>query len=406
MTDLNLPLTVTPLQSEKDDAALRAIAAQTFDFPEDNWDGFVEVVGKENLRVARVDQKIVGGLSFYPVKQWFGGKAIPTAAIALVCIAPELRGQGHATKMLNSFIQQQVANGFPLATLYPSTVKFYRKLNFEHAGNSYTYSCSLDDIKGCKLVLPMQPIETSPTNALLHSIANKRAEIENGHFDRNEGMWQRICREQSSKVYSYVVGEPGKEVGYLIYDQTRSPGRSAASEKSSPQRTLNVRDMVALNAQAMETIWAFIKGHGTVREMVRWNGPASDARMIVLSEYEPRVPNPSRWMLRLCDARQALALRGYPKLDVDLPLSLADELNQENTGQFTLSVRSGNAEIIPEVRADPIHLEVRDLASLYSGFYRAERLQQYGKLTCGNPETVAQANALFHGAEPWMPDRF
>ena len=407
MTEHNLPLAVTPIEHEEDETALRAIATQTFDFPEDNWEGFVEVVGRENLRIARSGEKVVGGMCFYPVKQWFGGKSIPSAAIALVCIAPELRGQGYATDMLNAFLRQQGNEGYPLATLYASTVNFYRNLNFEHAGNSYTYSCSLDDIKGCKPVLPMRSVETSPTNALFEAISTKRAEFENGHIERNEGMWKRICRADGrSKVYSYVVGDPGEEVGYLVYDQKRNPGRSAAADQSFEQRILQVRDMVALNEKAMETIWSFIKGHGTVKDMVQWNGSASDARMMVLSEYEPRVPVPSRWMLRMWDARQALALRGYPNIDVDLPLALDDELNQENTGQFTLSVHAGEAEIVPGVQADPIHIKVRDLASLYSGFYRAERLEQYGKLTCNTPETVEKASALFHGEEPWMPDRF
>ena len=401
-------LQIAGLQEAADEVALREIATQTFNFGDDRWPSFVDMVGRENIRVARnAEQEMIGGLSYYPIGQWFGGKSVATAGIALVCIAPEQRSKGYAFEMLSSVMRDLRRDGFPLATLYPSTQQFYRKLGFEQAGNSYSYACPLKDIAGCRPKLPMRRVERPPQFSLLDRLASERAKRTNGNLDRNEGMWKRLCRDLGDgKLFVYVVGEVGSECGYLIYDQTRESGRSSPAEQSWEQRSIRIRDMVALNADAMETIWALVASNATVIEMVHWTGPAADPRTMLLAEYEPKVARPNRWMLRLVDVRSALMSRGYPTMNVDLPLSIDDQLLPENAGSFTLQIRNGQPTIVPEVVGDPLQLDVRYFAALYSGFVRAEQLQAWGQLRCPVQETVSLASRVFSDGEPWMPEAF
>ena len=176
-------------------------------------------------------------MAYYPMGQYFGGKAIRTMGIALVCIAPEFRGNSYAFEMLSTVMRQGRDDGYPLACLFPTTSRFYRRLGFEQAGSSYTHVCSLKNVRGCKSRLPMRRIQ-SPIDSLpvLKQLAEQFAIVNDGNLDRDRGMWAQLCRDQGNPIYCYLVGEPGSEQGYVIYDQVRKAdkprwsGRATRSE--------------------------------------------------------------------------------------------------------------------------------------------------------------------------------
>jgi predicted acetyltransferase len=399
-------LVVKSVDSSQEEQALQNLGMQAFNFDEDRWESYLTVVNREHLRIAVVSQEVVGGMSFYPIGQWFGGKRIPMAGLALVLMAPEHRGRGYAYHMLAEVMRQLRADGYPLATLYASTQRLYRKLGFEQAGNSYTYALSIKDIEVPKQELPMRQVDAQEQRALLQKLATKRAVCEQGCLDRNDGMWNRLFRELNGKVFTYLIGEPGNECGYLIYDQSRDAARSSPGEHAWEQRSINIRDMVALNADAMNSIWAFIGSNRTVTELVKWTGPATDLRSLLPPEYEAKVILPDRWMLRLLDVRRALLDRGYSMCDADVAFEVTDDLLVDNCGSFTLHLRDGVPEIENGASGNAIQINVREFAPLYSGLWTAEQLQRFGLLHCDDDEMVDSATRAFASSEPWMPEAF
>lgn len=405
MIDPSQPLNVKRLESRAEEAAMGELATQSFNFPDSSWEVYPEIVGRENMRIASVAGEMVGGMCMYPAGQWFAGRSVPMSAFALVMTAPQHRGHGYGFGMCVDVMREMRAT-HPLAALHASTQQFYRKLGFEQAGNAYDYACSLKDIHGCRAKLPMRRADPAGARQVLQALATKRAVASNGCLDRNDGLWKRLFRERGGKVFTYLVGSAGNESGYLIYEQCREAGRSSAAEQQWEQRSIVIRDMVALSAEALETIWAFVAANRTVTEMVRWTGPAADPRNLVTSEYEPKVHRPRRWMLRLLDVRAALLQRGYPKLTADVSFDVSDELFEENAGRFNLRLIDGVPEITEDTVGEPIRLTVQDFAPMYSGLWTATQLQMIGKLACGNAALVSKANQVFACSEPWMPDAF
>ena len=386
-------LIVKPMESDSEEAALCDLATQAFNFSEDRWEKFPQIVGRENIRVAINNDKVVGGMSFYPVAQWFGGQSMPMAAIALVLTGVEHRGKGFANGMLKTVMEELRNSGCPLATLYPSTQPVYRKLGFEQAGNNYTYTTKLSDIRGVQKKCAVRRADLETDRQLLQTLASKYASANNGCLERNDGMWKRLFRDIHGKVYIYVMGESGDERGYLIYDQ-------------SPDRIIEVRDMVALDGDAQQTVWSVIASNRSIMEAVRWTGPSNDLRGLCIQEHRSRVEFPRRWMLRLLDVRDALLRRGYPKLTGQLTLEVADDLFAENTGNFTLSLERGTPNVEQSVVSSPLRITVHDLAPLYSGLWTATQLRDAGRLTCDDEDTIELANQFFAGSEPWMSDAF
>ena len=399
-------LRVKRVESSDEENSLRRLATQAFNFDEARWQSFLTIVSRKDLRIAVARDEVVGGLSFYPIGQWFGSKRVPMAALALVLMAPEYRGRGHANRMLSDVLHELREDGFALATLYASTQTVYRRVGFEQAGNRYDWYCSLREIDACRPELPMRRVDALQHRELLQSLATQRAKAEQGCLDRNDGMWNRLFRELHGTVFTYVVGEPGNESGYLIYDQSRHVSRASPAEYSFEQRSLNVRDMVALNDETMQSIWAFIVGNRSVTELVSWSGPAIDIRSVLPPEYAANVVEPCRWMTRLLNVKQALLDRGYPKLDASVGFDITDDVIAENNGAFTLRLRNGEPTIEDASSESPIRINVRDLAPLYSGLWTASQLSRFGRLSCEDDSVVDMAAQVFASSEPWMPDSF
>lgn len=399
-------LKIKPVESQDEERALQELGMQGFNFDEERWRSFLTIVDRNTMRVAVDDERVVGGLSFYPIGQWFGGKSVSMAALALVLVAPELRGRGYAHRMLSEVLRQLRADGYSLSTLYASTQQVYRKVGFQQAGNSYDYMSSIRDIEVPKQTLPMRRVDPQECRELMWDLATRRAMNEQGCLDRNEGMWRRLFRKLHGPVFTYLVGEPGNESGYLIYDQSRNATRSGLSEHAWEQRSINIRDMVALNEDAQTSIWAFVGGNRSVTELVTWSGPATDIRNVVTSEYEAKITRPVRWMMRLLNVQQAMLDRGYPEVDADIAFEVSDELIPENNGHFTLSLRGGEAQLVDGGDGCPIEITARELAPLYSGLWTADQLRRFGLLRCADDRAVNAAIAAFASSEPWMPDSF
>ena len=113
------------------------------------------------------------------------------------------------------------------------------------------------------------------------------------------------------------------------------------------------------------------------------------------------------WMLRLVDVAAALAERGYPRgVRGEVDLEVRDDLLPWNHGRLTLEVADGVAEVRRGGNGDGvIALDVRGLASIYSGFAAPAELVPTG-LVAGDADDLARLGSIFAGPSPWLSDGF
>jgi hypothetical protein len=128
-------------------------------------------------------------------------------------------------------------------------------------------------------------------------------------------------------------------------------------------------------------------------------------------------------MLRLLDAPAAIAARGFPAIDLDVPLHITDNQLPANSGLWLLTVRSpGKAHLdrtdggaSPGKPAPhqsgaalaldgPLTLGARGLAALYAGT-PVSTLRRAGLASGGTPEADAALDAAF-AARSFMLDDF
>jgi predicted acetyltransferase len=378
---------------------LASIISMALLFPPEELQKYIAHIGTDNYRAVYADGQPVAGLCLLPVGQWFGGRCVPMVGITAVGVSPAWRGSGVGLALLHSALEEIQAMGVPLSALYPATLRFYRKLGYERAGQHISYELSLAEID----VVERGPhlVQVDPGQyAQIADLYEQRACRTSGHLDRPGWMLQRRIEQQEGAVSAYVVVCEGQREGYVVFGQDK---------RSQP---LTVLDVCALTPRAGRRLLTLFADHRTMVEQVVWPGGPADPLRYLLTENmssgiraRVQILHLLDWMLRIVDVAGALMARGYPPgISAELHFDIADDVLAANNGRFVLQVADGQAQV-SRGGSGHIRLGIRELASLYSGFMAPTELQAIGAID-GPAADLALAGAVFAGPRPWMPDIF
>lgn len=373
---------------------LNKLLEQALTFPVGTMAGWIESIGHANLRAARRDGRVVAGLSVIPMGHWFGGQSVPAAGVTAVGVAPDQRGTGVGMFLIRRMLEEQHAMGVPIATLYPATTAFYRRAGFERAAARTIYEVPLAAMNLRDYTLEASPVEPSQ-HKMLKNLYQRKAKLSSSFIDRPELMWNRLLepKDHDKPLYQFLVSRAGEPEGYVVFTHT------------SWGEPLSVRDVVALTPQAARRILTLLADHRSMIDMVRFPGAPNDPLLFLMLEQKQKVFNQIDLMLRVLDVPAALAARGYPVgVHAELHLEITDDLLPWNNGRFVLHVADGRARVEPGGQGR-IHMHIRDLAALYSGYGTPFELQQAGTIRAEANDLAAAALA-FSGPRPWLPDMF
>jgi predicted acetyltransferase len=356
-----------------------------------NW---LTSAGLENLRVARRDERLVGGLAVIPMGQWFGEKSVPMLGIAGVAVAPEARGRGIALSLMRAALAEARKSGVALSALYPATLSLYRLAGYELAGARFRFTARLKDLPlGGRdhEVHPIDDADRPDVEAAYNSWACVRA----GALDRGDYVWRRVRAPREGAARGFLVRGSSGVVGYVY--ATQRPITTGGYD-------LVLSDFVALSAPAARSLFGLLADHRSTADKVVWHGGFPDPLLFELPEFAPTVELHEHFMLRIVHAEAALKARGYPQHDTDIAIELADAELPENAGRYRLAVRDGRADVTRGGNGS-VRLDARALATLYSGFLRASDLARSGRVT-GDDTSIEALDRLFAGPPPGLRDFF
>jgi predicted acetyltransferase len=385
-----------PVESDADRDALLPVLVSSFNIKPRDMERYYDRVGAENFRVVRDGATIVGGLAIIRMGQFYGGHRVPMAGIAVVGIAPWLRGKGAARTLMCEAMRELRAEGFATSTLYPATQTLYRSAGYELAGSQYEIKLPLGAINMRtreRSVRPATPVDEPAIDAL----HRERAARHNGNLDRDRVMWERIRSPRGKKADGFVVTNGETIEGYVYFTQQNA--------RHKPY-SLRIVDQLAATPAAARQLLAFLAEHRSVGEEAMMMGSPSDPLLAVLLENVWKIELRMHWMLRVLDVKASLEARGWSSCaSGELRFEIEDELLPANAGAWTLRVDKGKAAVTKGGEAS-LRLSVRALAPLYTGFMTARDLATIGWLEARNDEALALANDLFQSTSPWMSDGF
>ena len=347
--------------------------------------------------------QLVASALYHDLRQWWHGRAVPMAGVGGVKVAPEHRRRGIGRALMTALAELMTERGYPLSVLYPATMIIYRSLGWEIAGHRH------------QAALPARALLTLPA--------------------AGDGVDLRRPEPDDAAAVIEVIGrahELSRDCGAITWDEATTrrwltpPGRFADIDRYAylaPDGFLGYRwrhghdeifvdGVVAASAAATRTLWAVVASHASVADTVRAQVGPSDPLWWMLPEQEADIAERESWMLRLLDAPAAVAARGFPAMDLAVPLQVADDLLPANSGRWELTVRGGKGRLSrcrtdPGARpapAPPLALDARGLAALYAGT-PVGTLRRAGLAHGGGPEGDAALDAAF-AATPYMLDGF
>lgn len=383
------------LDDDEFEAHARTIGL-SFNYPPDQIGKSLDRVGREKIRVLRRDGQVAGGLTLYPMGQWFFGKRIDMIGVNLVGIAPEFRGGGVATELMEHSVREMRDSGAPISVLYPAKQTLYRRVGYELAGGRYMNEIDLKDLelRGAR-ELRIRSVTDADEDAV-RALAAEIGSSSHGQIDRPDYMWRRITSPVGREVNGYLVEGDDGPVGFTYVEQTGSPGLGY---------DLQLLEFVAVTPDAARRLLRFLGDHASVGLKVRWYGDPADPALMVVREQTWKTSVVFRWMLRVLDPVTAFEKRGWPRgLEGAVDLELADATLPENVGRWRLEVSGGEARVTPGGDGS-LRTDARGLASMYTGYLSPVAAKRAG-LVEGDADALARATPLFAGPTAWISDMF
>ncbi len=391
MSDLH----VRPLGDEDEQHALAAILATCFGCPVAESLEYVEGMRPSNGLVVTRRGDLAGGTLAIRMGQWFGGRSVATAGIASVGVDPSARAGGVATYLMQETVRHLHDEGVALSTLSPSTQPVYRRAGYEQAGGLYRVSVALERLAVHDDELPLRRMCDDDRESV-EQLQRERGRRNNGNVDRDEVMWQQVRKRATSPLYEFVVdGADGLE-GYVTY---------TSSKNATGHNDLFLNDVVAATRPAARRIVSFLRDHRSLVNRVSWYGHPADPLLLAMREQRHDVRLWDAWMLRIVHLEAALTQRGYvPGVTAEIPFEITDDVCPGNAGRWMLRVADGRGEVT-RGGDGRVRLDVRTLASLYSGWVAPSQAHAGLGLSCSDDDLAALARA-FAGSAPWIQDDF
>ncbi len=373
---------------------LNALIRHSFAKTTEQAGSLIERFGRKNIRIVHAGHRLAAAACIIPMGHFFGGKSVGATGVAAVCVAPEFRGQGVATMLMRSLVQELAEARVPLSSLYPATHGLYRKVGYGYGGTRTIWEADPAQVglrtRGLDVVAA-----DSDDLPRLKRIYAANAAVFSGHVDRTEFHWTRILQQPDLETRLWVVMQEDEAVGYI----------ALRVHATTEGHIIEVADMAALTRAAAIRLWAFIADYGTVYRKVRWVGAPFDPFGALLPEERLNVHRRESFFLRILDVEEALVRRGYPRtLDAELHLEVHDNIVSRNNDRFILNVADGKAVVRRGGRAH-LRIGIDDLAALYSRALCPMELGVAGNVAA-TEHALEIATLIFSGSSPWMVDRY
>jgi len=352
--------------------------------------------------------QVVASGRYHDMRQWWHGRSMPMAGVAAVMVAPEHRGQGLGRSLMTVLLEAIAGRGYPVSALYPATTPIYRSLGWELAGGHHH---AVIPARSLRALIPAD-VTSAPAAAPGDepAAAQKQPAVRRaGPGDAEEvlavlGRAYEQAREcgastRDAATVDLWLADP-ERYAYLAADGFLAYGWGRNHEE------IHVDRIAACSERTTRALWSIVASHSSIATSVRvWIGPA-DPLYWLTREPDTRLGGREMWMLRVVDAKAAIAARGFPaSAQLAVPLWIQDRTRGGNAGLWELSVTGGRGTLVhsPEA-ARPLTIGARGLAALYAGTPMAT-LRLAGLAAGGDPVADSEIDGAF-AAAAFMPDSF
>jgi predicted acetyltransferase len=340
--------------------------------------------------------ELVGGLAVWPFGQFWHGRPVPTGGVGTVVVRPESRSRGVARALLDAACNVMRERGEVISILGPATMPVYRGAGWEMAGDHGLRAVPTETLAGLPPTDLRERRATEADHDAIKRVYLRAARARDGMLARPAAIWASRLAPAPGR-YCYVVERGNALVGYVVYSQ----------HKREPMHGyhLTVEDIGATDWEAEATLWRHLGAHRAQAAEVMTDAP-TDALEFHFPEQRIRDLWKQHWMLRLVDVPGAIKARGFSTaVKASVPISVSDPRIPANSGEWTLDIADGHAELSRGHTAG-VAVTINAFAALYSGFRSARQLAAAGLVRDATPEHLDALDGAFAGPRAVLNDDF
>ncbi|MXX18311.1 MAG: GNAT family N-acetyltransferase [Dehalococcoidia bacterium] len=343
------------------------------------------------------ESELVATATLIPGGQWFGGCAVDGVAVSAVGVAPHRRGEGISKALMAEALNLMHERGAAISTLFPTTASLYRSAGYEMAGDYVKRTIPLTDLATANIEADVESFAADGLQSLAPAY-DALARLSSGSVARGEDWWdRRRSRTEHADVRVFLVKvQVADGFGYVVMG-------AQPSERSFMD--LRIDDLGAENGTVLRALGTAITRFGTVTGTVTaFQAPwVLEALTDHGQRWKARESIP--WMLRLVDLAKAIEQRGWPPVTATVALQVSDSTLSHNDGSFELQVIDGEGTLAPG-GPGTWHVDIRSLASWFTGWRSASQLASLGLLTSesGTAHELRVLDTLAAGPPPLIPE--
>ncbi|MDE2934533.1 MAG: GNAT family N-acetyltransferase [Chloroflexota bacterium] len=343
------------------------------------------------------ESELVATATLIPGGQWFGGCAVDGVAVSAVGVAPHRRGEGISKALMAEALRLMHERGAAISTLFPTTASLYRSVGYEMAGDYVKRTIPLTDLATATIEADVESFAADGLPSLAPAY-DALARLSSGSVARGEDWWERRrSRTEHADVRVFLVKvQVADGFGYVVL---------GAQPSEHSFMDLRIDDLGAENGTVLRALGTAITRFGTVTGTVTaFQAPwVLEALTDHGQRWKARESIP--WMLRLVDLAKAIKQRGWPPVAATVALQVSDSTLSHNDGSFELQVVDGEGTLAPG-GPGTWHVDIRSLASWFTGWRSASQLASLGLLTSesGTAHELRVLDTLAAGPPPLIPE--
>jgi predicted acetyltransferase len=358
--------------------------------------------------------RLAGRLVIYPIAMWLNGRSIATGGISGVAVRTEYRRQGHASALLRGALATLREAHIPLALLWPTFYRLYRRNGFALAFRRQVYHFRARD-----LVLPaaapsgqytlVQPVDWQR----LAPLYERFAPLENGALARADWWWHdHVLGRTAGPERKALFWQPAADTppeGYLLFQHHWADASLRASRlKNELSQRLLIQELIATTPRAYRALIDWIAATDLADD-TRWVAPESDPLPSLVED--PRalaVESSHGLMLRIVDLPAAFAARpgSAESAPVRLNLAVTDAQAPWNAGTWLVSLEDGRLTANRTFNEPDLACGIDTLSALYNGFLSPQAAWTAGLLSGEVSAVAALARCLATTVRPAMRETF
>ena len=344
---------------------------ENFTDSEEEIDFYFKTIYRDNnFLMLEENGEIKASLHENPYDISFNGNILPSFYIVAVAVSPEYRGKGYMRKLLNHSLKNALSNNRDIVFLSPINTEIYSNFGFGYISGLEHYKLKLDDIpfNSINRDIEIKKAGEEDFNNIIE-LYNKKMKNTNIYLERDKKYFNRIKAE--------IENENGKI--YVFYREKRITGYLMCYLR---EEEIFVREFFYFDIEIAKTMLAFIKTFKEYYPNLKVTSPqGSNFNFLFPNQLKVEKKENPFILARILNVKNILSYLNIKGTAFNI--KVRDNIIDENNDVFSIE-EDGNVEKIDNIDGWNIDIDIRDLATLVSGYMSIDELLELEKVRINN----------------------